>query len=53
MIYKFPEDFEQINQGEYRKLKRDDSKKANGYTARIGFKFYKVKKDVGYLDLTK
>jgi len=53
MKYNFPEDFEEIKDGEYRRLKRDDAKNVNGYTARILFKYYKVKKDVGYIDFTK
>ena len=53
MTYNFPEDYEQIKQQEYKKFKKYDPNNCNCYTARIGNKFYKVKKDVGYIDLTK
>lgn len=50
----FPEDYVEIKQGEYRNLKRSDPKNVNSYTARVGFKFFKLKDDFDiYLDLTK
>lgn len=36
-------EWEEISQGEYRRLKREDPHKCNGYTSRIGFKYYKKK----------
>ena len=38
-------EWEEINQGEYKKIKRDDPKDAYSYTARIGFKFFKRKEE--------
>jgi hypothetical protein len=48
----FPEDYEQIKQGVYKLLKINDPAHFHSYTARIGHKYYKIKKDVGYIDLT-
>ena len=37
------DDFKEIKQGEYKRLKRDDLKNYHGYTARLGFKYFKLK----------
>ena len=33
--------WQEISQGDYRRLKRKDPKNVNSYTARVGHKFYK------------
>lgn len=42
-ILSFPDDFKEISQGEYKTLKKIDPQKVNGYTARIRFKYFKIK----------
>ena len=47
------EDWEEINQHEYKRLKKSDPKNVNGYTCRIMFKYFKKKIidfDIDYLD---
>ena len=36
-----PNDWQEIKQSEYKRLKQEDPHNCNSYTARIGFKFYK------------
>lgn len=38
------EGYVEITQGEYRRFKQNDPKNVNGYTARIGFKHFKKKR---------
>jgi len=38
----FPEDYEEITQNEYRRLKRSDPDNYHGYTARLGFRYFKL-----------
>jgi hypothetical protein len=39
------DDYEEIKQSEYKRLKRDDAKNVNGYTMRVLFKYYKKKQE--------
>ena len=49
----FPDDFIEIKQGEYRRIKNNDPKNVNGYTARIMFKFFKLKSSINIEELMK
>ena len=42
MVKIIDKECQQINQTEYKRIKRYDPKNVNGYTARLGFKYFKL-----------